>query len=547
MSLAPPANTLAPGLRLDRYELLWPIAEGGMASVWLARLHGKHGFEKLVAVKTILPKFASDPRFVTMFLDEARIASGIEHTNVARILDLGEEHGVLYMAMEWVDGDSLSKLQRTLARGGVALPQGVVLRLIADACAGLHAAHELRGRDGSPVGIVHRDVSPQNILVSAEGMAKIIDFGVAKARDRVSEETSGGAIKGKIQYMAPEQALGRVVDRRADVWAIGAVLYYFFSGRRVYESDSELGTLQLLTSGTAPAPLLPSVPNIIREIVNGALRFDVTQRWANLEIVRRRLEQAMIDLRCVVRPEDVANFIATYAQDRAISRRTTVAKALQAADARAALEKEKPTVASSSGLSEVYGRPTTSLVTAVGVVPGADPRTLVRPPSTETSSATLGSTALDASAPPRRSIGIWFGGVAAVGALAAGAAGLIYVLRSGPAAATASQPVAASAAPAAAPSASPPPPPSPPQPATGASGATAEPAAAGATADSAPSVEVESLPQAPAGGGAAAAPVAKAAPAAAAAPAVGKPAAPRKPAAKRSSALKGSDEADDGF
>jgi serine/threonine protein kinase len=453
MSLAPPANPLAPGLRLDRYELLWPIAEGGMASVWLARLHGKHGFEKLVAVKTILPRFASDPRFEAMFLDEARIASGIEHTNVARILDLGEEHGVLYMAMEWVDGDSLSKLQRTLARTGIPLPQGIVLRLMADACAGLHAAHELRGRDETSLGVVHRDVSPQNILVSAEGQAKVIDFGVAKARDRVSEETSGGAFKGKIQYMAPEQALGRAVDRRADVWAIGAVLYYFFSGKRVYESDSELGTLRLLTSGTPPATLPETVPAIIREIVAGALRFNHEDRWANLDVVRRKLEQAMVDLHCVVRPEDVANFIAEYAQERAASRRATVAKALQAADARATLEKEKPTVESSSGLNEVQGRRAPSLVTSAGSAPLGEPRTLVRSNGTESSSATLGSAAIDASAavPSRRPLALVFGGVAALGTLAAGAAGLIYVLRIGapsaahvPIVATAASPVTTS-------------------------------------------------------------------------------------------------------
>jgi serine/threonine-protein kinase len=539
MSLAPPANPLAPGLRLDRYELLWPIAEGGMASVWLARLHGKHGFEKLVAVKTILPKFASDPRFVTMFLDEARIASGIEHTNVARILDLGEEHGVLYIAMEWVDGDSLSKLQRTLARSGVALPQGIVLRIMADACAGLHAAHELRGRDGSPVGIVHRDVSPQNILVSTEGMAKIIDFGVAKARDRVSEDTSGGAIKGKVQYMAPEQALGRAVDRRADVWAVGAVLYYFFSGSRVYESGSELGTLQLLTSGAPPLPLPPTVAPVIHQIVGGALRFDREQRWPNLEVVRHHLEKAMFDLHCQVRSEDVANFIGTYARDRAMARRTTVAKALQAADARATLEKEHPSIASASGLIEVHARPQPSLITGAGPLPGAEPRTHARATGAETSSLTLGSAALDASAAPsRRPIAIWFGGIAALGALAAGAAGLIYVLRTGAAPATASPSAATATSPVAAP-ASPPaattPSPTPSPPGTGASDpANTDPVAPSANTDAAaPSVEVESLPSAKQNAAAPNTPAAK----------------PRKTPGKRPSApTKGTDsDSDDGF
>jgi serine/threonine-protein kinase len=422
MSISPPANPLAPGFRLDRYELLWPLAEGGMASVWLARLHGKRGFEKLVAVKTILPRFASDPRFQSMFLDEARIAAGIEHTNVARVLDLGEEHGVLYIAMEFVDGDALSKIQRVLARAGVPLPVGVVLRIVADACAGLHAAHELRSRSGASLGVVHRDVSPQNILVGADGVSKIIDFGVAKARDRVSEETSSGSLKGKIQYMAPEQALGKTVDRRADVWAVGAILYYFFSGRKVYEADSEIATLQLLTSGAPPAPLPTTVHPAVAEIIRGALAFDVEQRTPTLDIVRRQLEDAMSQMNCVVRPEDVAAFIERFAPERAAARREIVERALQAGDARVALA-DKSSAASSSGLLDVDARPRHALLTGAGPMGRpANPQ--------EASSSTFGSAELDANPPSRRwSHGLWLGGAVAVGALAAGLVALVAVTR----------------------------------------------------------------------------------------------------------------------
>src|SRR5579883_3080329 len=153
-----PESHLAPGYKLDRYELLCPIAEGGMASVWIARQRGKHGFEKHVAIKTILPKFAADMRFQQMFLDEARIASRIEHPNVAQIFDLGEEHDVLYLAMEYVDGDAISKLRRACKKKGVAIPHAIVLRMFADACAGLHEAHEL-SEDGRSLGVVHRDIS----------------------------------------------------------------------------------------------------------------------------------------------------------------------------------------------------------------------------------------------------------------------------------------------------------------------------------------------------------------------------------------------------
>jgi serine/threonine-protein kinase len=505
-----------------------------MASVWLARLHGKRGFERLVVVKTILPRFAQDPRFETMFLDEARIASGINHTNVARVLDLGEEHGVLFIAMEWVDGDSLGKLQRLLARAGVPLPQTFVLRIMADACAGLHAAHELKDRDGVPLGIVHRDVSPQNILVSSEGMAKIIDFGVAKARDRVADDTSAGSLKGKIQYMAPEQALGRPVDRRADVWAIGAILYYFFSGRKVYEADTELGTLHRLTSGAPPMPLPPNVPRVVVDIIRGLLRFNPEERTADLDIVRRQLEYAIAQLEVTVRPEDIASFIATHAQERALLRRAMVTNALQAADARVALAMESPSSASSSGLLDVRARPPNSLLTSV-VPPGVGDAS-TRAPGAEPSSATFGFAAQDAPRPPRVGpIGLVLGGIAAVGVLAAGVAGLIFVLRGGaPSASKAASPQAPSVAAAAAPR------PSSSSPASAASAPTPASADAWEVASAAPpdpssSATAESLP-----------PVVKTFAKSAPPPAKTAAAAP-KPPGKRAAAKASATETDDGF
>src|SRR6478752_2028350 len=252
VSFATDGSPLVPGYRLDNYELLCPVAEGGMAQVWLARKTGKHGFEKLVAIKTILPKYASDDRFQRMFLDEARIASRIAHPNVAHIFDLGEEHDVLYLAMEWVDGESISKLLRAVQRSKTSFPLGVALRILSDVCGGLSAAHELKDAEGAPLGVVHRDVSPQNILVTSRGVAKLIDFGVAKARDRVSGDTSTGLFKGKVQYMAPEQALGRPVDARADLWAVGAILYTFASGDPPFQGDNQVQTLYQLTTGKAP-------------------------------------------------------------------------------------------------------------------------------------------------------------------------------------------------------------------------------------------------------------------------------------------------------
>ena len=178
-------SQLQPGYRLDRYELLCPLAYGGMASVWLARFGGRLGFERMVVIKMILPQYSQDPRFQEMFLDEARIASKIEHANVARIMDVGEDQGNYFIVMEWVDGDSLSKILRAAEQRKEKIPAGVALRICADAAAGLHAAHELKDRDGTELGVVHRDVSPQNVLVGNNGATSVIDFGVAKARDRV--------------------------------------------------------------------------------------------------------------------------------------------------------------------------------------------------------------------------------------------------------------------------------------------------------------------------------------------------------------------------
>src|SRR5579883_2045042 len=240
-------SVLKAGYRLDRYELLCPIASGGMATVWLARLRGKRGFEKLYAIKTIRTELVDDATFQEMFLDEARIASRIQHPNVAQILDLGEQEDVLFIVMEWVDGDSLAKIRKVLSKRKATLPIGVTLRVLADACAGLHAAHELRDENGDPLDLVHRDVSPQNILVSTVGAAKVIDFGIAKAHGRKQGETRTGVVKGKIQYLAPEQVKkGAKVDRRTDVWALGVCLQELVVGKPPYGDDDDVEVIRKL-------------------------------------------------------------------------------------------------------------------------------------------------------------------------------------------------------------------------------------------------------------------------------------------------------------
>jgi eukaryotic-like serine/threonine-protein kinase len=320
---------LGPGRWLGRYELVYPLGRGGMAEVWLAKLHGPHGFERLVALKTILPSFADEVRFRSMFVNEAKIAAGIEHVNVAHIWDLDEQAGLLFLAMEWVDGDSLQELERAAQRASEALPISVLLRIMADVCAGLHAAHELRDLHGKSLNVVHRDVSPQNILISAAGVAKLIDFGVAKAVRRRSEDTATGIIKGKLQYMAPEQALGRPLDRRADIWAVGATLYRLLARRPLFLSTGPKSAIERLSSPAPPEPLPSSVPSALSSIVLRALAFEPARRYPTAAELGRALEELSCSPNHAT-SEDVASCLARYRGSALSARREAVSQALAA-------------------------------------------------------------------------------------------------------------------------------------------------------------------------------------------------------------------------
>ncbi len=329
--MPPRPSPLAPGFKLDRYELLCPIAEGGMASVWIARHTGKHGFEKFVAIKTVLPKFAADARFQQMFQDEARIASRIEHANVAQILDVGEQHDITYLVMEYVDGESLSTVHRTLVKKGMLVPPGVVLRVMADVCGGLHTAHELREDDGPLLGVVHRDVSPQNVLVSAKGIAKLIDFGIAKARDRIAGDTNAGQVKGKIRYMSPEQAVGGAVDRRADIWAVGAILYHLLSGKAPYDGENDVQALMVLTSGRPPVPLPATVHPSVAAVVKRALTATVENRFPTAADMQVAIEEAMDAAKIATNPAAISMFLAEHVAERAKRRKEAIAIGVKAA------------------------------------------------------------------------------------------------------------------------------------------------------------------------------------------------------------------------
>ncbi len=375
VAVANSSTELVAGQSLDRYELVYPVARGGMASVWVAKLRGKHGFEKLVALKTILPTFARDGRFRRMFLDEAKIASGIEHVNVAQILDLGEQAGQLYLVMEWVDGDSLEELDRAAERAGAALPIPILIRVIADACAGLHAAHELTDPRGRCLNVVHRDVSPQNILISAKGVVKVIDFGVVKARRRTTEETSTGTIKGKLQYMAPEQALGHPVDRRADIWAVGATLYRLLARRPVFAGNSPLTTFDRLTSAVPPEALPAHVPGALSTIVHKALAFDRERRYASCAELGAALE-ALLQGPYQTTAREVAGTMDQYLGEVLTVRRHAIVGALTSQHP-SPLGGSPVAAAWESGISQAQTLPRNAQVTPLEAAPTVVERRLV--------------------------------------------------------------------------------------------------------------------------------------------------------------------------
>jgi hypothetical protein len=335
MTAAPRPGSPAPAQasdqgRLGRYQLLQKLASGGMASVYLARAEGAAGFEKVIALKRIHPHLASEKNFVDMFLDEARIASRIDHANVCSVFDFGEADGTYYIAMEFLAGESLSHIAKHMARSPEILrsPRRAwfVSRIIADVCEGLHAAHELRGRDGEPLNVVHRDISPQNLFITYDGVVKVVDFGIASAADRL-HHTQGSEVKGKFSYMAPEQARGTKgakLDRRADVFALGIVLWEMLVLKRLFRRDTPAETLLALMNDPIPAPSTQraGLPVELDAIVLKALARRPDERYPTARELGRDLARAIGKAGEVIGGVDLAEWIDVLAPGaRELSRR----------------------------------------------------------------------------------------------------------------------------------------------------------------------------------------------------------------------------------
>jgi serine/threonine-protein kinase len=315
------AAPLAAGDCLGRYQLLYPVARGGMGFVWCARLRNTTGpVERRFALKVLLPQLAEDKKFRTMLLREGRIARRIVHPNVARVVDIGESPYGVYLVIEWIDGASLLGLRRVMASRCGRRRYGLALRILADACLGLHAAHELRDQRGKRLEVVHRDISPHNILISTAGTAKLIDFGIAKACASIQADASLDGVKGKLRYMAPEQAASGRIDRRADIWSMGATLQYVVTGRSPYGRETDAGIYQALVHGARREPMPKSVPLPIREIVDRALQRDPAARFPTALEMKAALEDAADALDERATTAEVAAQCAAHLSDRVRAR-----------------------------------------------------------------------------------------------------------------------------------------------------------------------------------------------------------------------------------
>ncbi|MFK7998853.1 MAG: serine/threonine protein kinase [Polyangiales bacterium] len=314
---------------LGRYELLREIASGGMATVYAARAAGAGGFQKLVAVKRMLPHMTSEQRFKDMFLDEARLTANIRSPYAVATLDLGEaEDGSLYLVMDLVIGSSFAEILRGAIKQGRVLPIPAVVEIVQQAARGLHDAHEATTPLGEPLHIVHRDVSPQNILVGIDGASRITDFGVAHALERITK-TKGRNIKGKLAYCSPEQARGDALDARSDVFALGIVLWEGLTHRRLFKGKSTTETITALLSAEIPDPrtLRPEIPARLATVVQTALQRNPEERYQSAlefaEDLRRAVEEH-------VRTEDLRDLVKLIAGDHIAELVTDIRSAIEA-------------------------------------------------------------------------------------------------------------------------------------------------------------------------------------------------------------------------
>ncbi len=309
------------GTPFGQYELMETIATGGMAEVYKARMQGVEGFQKIVAIKRILPHLTDNDEFVTMFIDEAKLAAQLQHPNIIHIYDLGKIERSYYIAMEYIDGKDLRSLLRLLEEKQTRIPLGLALYIGARLAAALDYAHRKHDLQGRAMALVHRDVSPQNVLISFDGDIKLCDFGIAKAASKASH-TRAGALKGKLQYMSPEQAWGKDIDNRSDIFSLGLVLYEMVTGRKAFAGDSELSILEQVRSPrlTLPRDVDPSIPPEVERVLLKALKENRDDRYQTAADLAGDLDGILQTIRPHPGASELGSFLAeVMGRERAAS------------------------------------------------------------------------------------------------------------------------------------------------------------------------------------------------------------------------------------
>jgi serine/threonine protein kinase len=304
---------------LGRYQVVKRLAAGGMADVLLARADGIAGFERHVVIKRIHAELLEEPRYVKMFLDEARLAASLHHHNIVQVNDIGEENGEYFFAMEYVHGEDVRTLLVEASQRGQNIPLEHVVTIVMAAASGLHHAHEQRGMDGAPLHIVHRDVSPANILVGYDGAVKVADFGIALAAHR-AEQTQSGVLKGKVAYMSPEQCNCDPVDRRSDVFSLGIVLYELTTVRPCFAGDNDFMTMSAIVGGKVdkPSKHRTALPPQLEAIILKALARKASDRFQTADELRRALEQFAVDTNLRTSTSALADYMKTQFGTKAL-------------------------------------------------------------------------------------------------------------------------------------------------------------------------------------------------------------------------------------
>ncbi|MBW2264483.1 MAG: serine/threonine protein kinase, partial [Deltaproteobacteria bacterium] len=303
--------------QFGKYLLLDRIAVGGMAEVHRAKSFGVEGFEKILAIKKILPHVAEDIEFVEMFINEAKIASQLTHSNITQIFDLGKIDGNLFIAMEYVWGKDLLQLINYFRRRRESMPGPMAVYIATRVCEGIDYAYHKRGAHGKPLKIIHRDVSPQNILISYDGEVKIIDFGIAKATLHHSE-TQAGLLKGKFSYMSPEQVQGFPIDHRSDIFAIGTCLFEMLTSQSLFRGENDFITLERVRKAEVPNPtdINPKIPKSLEKIVMKALALEPKDRWQRAADFQDALQRFLITSPPIYTAKRLADWVKlTFAGD----------------------------------------------------------------------------------------------------------------------------------------------------------------------------------------------------------------------------------------